>query len=394
MSSNVQFQPKPLKYTIEDYFKKEEKPVPEKRIEAPQSKGSGKRPFKEVIDLTEKSSSEIAKETKKMRTDFEVDFLYGKESHIQAYVQCIDSAEEQIIIASWNLNYIQKEIFSSLMRAKRRGVSISIVVQDVKRQQTVDYFDKVEDLKDSVDYCFTLHTTKSHAKFLMIDSKNLILGSFNALGDSFEENIDASLKIKGTVQQLWPSYMAIYDTYLALGEDHSQIFDAIAAISRSRYGQPRQLLQQNFDQFESKMTLLRTIKEHEDFLRLAVPYNGDVSIFSPFSTKDNTLKRLQALERLVPSAAKVSLKVLPKFKEGLLSLLPHVPSLEKRVSVESVMSHQKVMILGEETICIGSLNWLSAAQDPKEPYSNVELSIVLQGLKAKGIIQQYYSSKT
>ena len=36
-----------------------------------------------------------------------------------------------------------------------------------------------------------------------------------------------------------------------------------------------------------------------------------------------------------------------------------------------------------ETICVGSLNWLPAAQDAADPYSNVELSIVLQGPKAK-----------
>ena len=161
-------------------------------------------------------------------------------------------------------------------------------------------------------------------------------------------------------------------------------------ISKVRNPGPRELLQRSFAD-QSKIFLLRTIQEHEDFLKLATPHNGDVSIYSPFSTKDNTYKRLQGLGKLLPSTVKITLKVLPKFQSGLTRLLSLVPELQNRVTIETAHSHQKIVILGNETLCVGSLNWLSAAQDSDAPYSNAELSIVLQGPKAAKIIKKFYT---
>ncbi|NGX39871.1 MAG: Cardiolipin synthase B [Chlamydiae bacterium] len=350
-----------------------------------------KRSLSQVIDLSTSSTRTSKHSAKKQKKrEMEVMFVHGKDDHIDTYANCIDDADSHIIIASWNLNFIDKTIFSSLMKAKRREVSISLVVKSVRRQETLDCFYGDED--SSSDYYFHLSETKSHAKFLFVDSKTLVLGSYNALGDSYDESLDASVMLKGTVEQLWPFYMSIYETYTSIGEDLGGIFDGIAMISKVRNPGPRSLLQRSFED-GGKIFLLRTIQEHEEFLRLATPYNGDVSIYSPFSTRDNTLKRLQALEKILPTSVKVSLKVLPEFANGLTRLLAKVPNLQNRVSVEISPSHQKVVVLGTETICIGSLNWLSAAQDSNAHYSNAELSIVLQGAKADKIIKKFYSAK-
>lgn len=314
-----------------------------------------------------------------------VSFLHGKYKHTLAYAELIHEAESHIIIASWNVNFIPEEIFSSLLEAKRRGVNISFVVNSVVREKTLDYFfgDGEE------DYKFDLFETKSHAKFIFVDSKSLILGSFNALGESFEESDDASFMIKGSVPQLWPFYMSIYETYTSIGEDLGSIFDGIAMISKARNPGERRLLQRSFDD-GSQIFLLRTIKEHQDFFRLATPQNGKVTIYSPFSTKDNTMKRLQMLDSLLPTGTEVHLRVLQQFESGLKRLLALVPNLQRHAHVDVATSHQKIMVLGTQTICAGSLNWLSAAQDAKDPYSNVELSVVLQGPKAESIIKKYY----
>ncbi len=347
-----------------------------------------KRARPQVIDLTRSSTNTPKHPAKKRRRELYVDFIHGKDEHIDIYADCIDEAESQIIITSWNLNFIPSKIFSSLMEAKKRGVYISFVVQSVKREETLDYFYDDED--SSSDDTFSLFETKSHAKFLFVDSKILVLGSYNALGDSYEESLDASVMVEGTVRQMWPFYMSIYETYISMGEDLGDIFGPIAGASKARHPGPRPLLRRSFED-TSYIFLLRTIQEHEEFFKLATPDNGDVSIYSPFSTRDNTLKRLQALQTILPAATRVSLKVLPRFRSGLIGLLARVPKLQDRVNVETVSSHQKVMILGTETICIGSLNWLSAAQDSKAPYSNVELSIVLQGPRADNIIKEFYS---
>ena len=319
------------------------------------------------------------------KPEMKVSFLHGTDDHIQTYSDCIDEAKEQIIIASWNVNYMPQEIFSSLMKAKKRGVHISFVVNSVKRAATLDYFFN----DDDEDTTFQLFETKSHAKFLFVDSKSLILGSFNALGEAFEETEDASFMLKGTINQLWPFYMSIYESYTSIGEELSSIFGGIAMISKARHPKERSLLQR-FLEDGTKIFLLRTIKEHEDFFSLAPRHERNITIYSPFSAKDNTLKRLQTLEKILPTEAKVNLKVLKQFEGRLISLLSSVPNLKNHTCIEVSNSHQKIVIVGDQTICVGSLNWLSAAQDAKDPYSNVELSIVLQGPKAEEFIKSYY----
>ena len=316
----------------------------------------------------------------------QVNFLYGSKAHIQAYADLIDEAEGHII-ASWNVNFIPQPIFSSLLEAKRRGVSISFVVNSVKREQTLAYFDKDEDGEAT----FSLSETKSHAKFLFVDSKALILGSFNALGEAYEESDDASFRIQGTISQMWPFYMSLYEIYTDLGEEGWGIFEATASLSKFRNPRERQLLQRSFKD-GSQIFLLCTLKEHEDFFRLATPQHGKVTIYSPFSSKDNTLKRLKKLENLLKAGTEVHLKVLAQYESELKRLLTQVPSLQSHTKVHVTPSHQKIMVIGEETICVGSLNWLSAAQDEKDPYRNVELSVVVQGLKAEEIIKKYYRS--
>ena len=332
-------------------------------------------------------STNPPKRKKEIESEMKVQFLCGTDDHIEAYSTCIDRAESQIIIASWNINFIPEEIFSSLLAAKKRGVCISFVVNSVKRERTLNYF---YDERDD-ESIFSLFKTKSHAKFLFVDSTSLILGSYNALGESFEETNDASFMLEGSIKQLWPFYMSIYETYISIGEELGDIFGGIAGVSKAKNPQERPLLQRHFDD-GSQIFLLRTLKEHENFFTQATPHNGKVTIYSPFSTKDNTLRRLQTLEKILPVGTELNLKVLKKFEKGLIRLLSSVPTLRSHARIQITPSHQKIVILGDQTICVGSLNWLSAAQDEKDPFKNVELSIVLQGFKAEEIIKSYYNS--
>lgn len=322
--------------------------------------------------------------------DLQVKFVYGSDDHIETYASCIDKAEYSIIIASWNLRFIPGRIFTSLMQAKKRGVPISFIVESVVRKETLDYFKANTKDDRSTDYSFSILETKSHAKFLFVenhDSQMLILGSYNALGDAYESSQDASVMLKGSKQQLWPYFMSLYESYAELGKEKAtEIFGGIAALSQAKYSKNRPLLQRTLAD-SSKIFLLRTTQEHEDFFKQATPHNGDITVYSPFSRKDNTLNRLKTLEKILPTDLKVYFRVLAEFKEGILKLLDKVPDLKNRVTVQTTQSHQKIVVLGTETICIGSLNWLSAAQDKN--VSNIEFSIVLQGPQAAQIIQQY-----
>lgn len=343
-------------------------------------------PSQESIQPKQPFQAEVHSPTTRSDSEMRVTFLHGTDDHIRAYSHCIDKAEQEIIIASWNVNFIPGSIFSSLMSAKKRGVHISFIVNSVKRKATLDYFSDDEDDEST----FALFETKSHAKFLFVDTKYLILGSFNALGEPFEETKDSSFQLEGSIKQLWPFYMSIYETYTSIGEEMCGIFDGIAMISKARYAGERKLLQRHFKD-GSRILFLRNTKEHEDFFKLATPHNGRITVYSPFSTKDNTLKRLQTLESILPPETEVRLMVLKQFEPGLIKLLSLTPSLRSHARIEVATSHQKIVTVGDDTICAGSLNWLSAAQDEKNPYSNVELSIVLLGPKAEGIIKSHYS---
>lgn len=317
-----------------------------------------------------------------------VHFLQGTDEHLYTYARLINSAESHIILASWKLSFIPEQIFQSLMEAKRRGVYISFIVNETVRPATLEYF---EDDEEDEDMRFTIAETSSHAKFLCIDAKELVIGSFNALDSTADdETEDASLHISGSVRQVWPYYMRIRDTYTELDEQEvCGIFGGTAAISHARYG-PREHLHRTLHCC-TQIHLLKTVKDHEEFFRLAVPHNGAVTLYSPFSTRDNTLHRLRQLAAIVPSDTPVTLKVLPKFESGLRRLLDGVPALKSHTHVATEESHQKILVLGDEAICIGSLNWLSAAYREDATYGNLELSIVLQGPVAADIIRRYYT---
>lgn len=109
------------------------------------------------------------------------------------------------------------------------------------------------------------------------------------------------------------------------------------------------------------------------------------------SQNEENLKRLKKLETLLTGETAIHLKVLPQYESRLNKLLAEVPTLKGRTQVHVATSHQRIVILGDHTICAGSLNWLSAAQDAKDPYGNIELSVVLQGSRAENIIKSYFA---
>ncbi len=309
-----------------------------------------------------------------------VEFLQGVDDHLSTYSSCIDAAEDQVVIASWALQYIPEEIFTSLLNAKRRGVYIAFIVQSIKNESVLNYFPDEDK--------FYLMETKSHAKFLSVDSTTLVLGSFNALQSSDEETEDVSVLFSGTIKQMWPFYMSIYESYTFMVEEAPAVFGSNASISRYKnLGKNRWLLQRQIGP-ESRVILLRTLEEHEDFFEKGLASNGDVTICSPFSAKNNALNRLKALDRIVLQPNKIALRVLPHFEQKLAHILDQVPALKSRTRISVSPSHQKVIILGLESICIGSLNWLSAVQDSSHPCSYVELSVLIQGPKAADMIKR------
>ena len=194
-----------------------------------------------------------------------ITFLRGTDDHIRVFADLINSARERIILASWKLGFIPEDIFQALMKAKRNGVSLSFIVNSIQRKETLEPFtDEYDD--DFEDSSFVIAETRSHAKFLFVDSQKLVLGSFNALGDSPEESEDASFLIEGSIQQMWPYFMRIRDIYTELDEEETvdSIFGCIAAISSVRYGNRNRFHLQRTLSCGTRIHLLKTVHFFRD----------------------------------------------------------------------------------------------------------------------------------
>jgi hypothetical protein len=149
------------------------------------------------------------------------------------------------------------------------------------------------------------------------------------------------------------------------------------------------LLQKTLDDNSSTITLLRNISEHDSFFKSLDVVGKSVTIYSPF-VSDNVQRMLSTLCDIVPPEIVVHLKVLPQFEEKLGVILSTNIELCNRFVVDISQSHQKIIVLGDDIICVGSMNWLSHSTSHNR--SNIELSFILCGNKAKEIIKCHYAS--
>jgi phosphatidylserine/phosphatidylglycerophosphate/cardiolipin synthase-like enzyme len=301
----------------------------------------------------------------------EISFLHGLENHIREYERLISNAKNQIIIASWTICYIPPTIYKRLAEAKERGIRISFIVGNDKSG------------KGNQFYTFE---TVTHSKFLIVDFETLIVGSFNALCES--DGLDSSIKISGNVKELWPFVMSIYETYTTISDINEirRVFGDSVHTSRSKQNHPRKFFtMKKLD--EDLIILLRNKKEHDMFFEV-ISSEKSIIIFSPFFTKSAAKQRIKILNKNLPTNGQVVFNVRKNDMNILNNMLSRFPKTNS-FNVRNCESHQKIIIVNDDLICVGSLNWLSMPQNLKDDDSNVEFSIVIHGLKAKEIIKNF-----
>ncbi len=107
-------------------------------------------------------------------------------------IKSINSAQKSIKIAIYHIT--SREIIQALIDAKKRGVDIKIVADG---EQAKDKFSKVPVLtKEGIDVRITDYSTrkkrfltpKMHHKFMIIDRKYVMTGSFNFTASAEELN--------------------------------------------------------------------------------------------------------------------------------------------------------------------------------------------------------------
>lgn len=327
-------------------------------------------------------------------SDYEIRFIRGRENHISQMLHLIEGAEEEILIACWKLKFMPPELLSALMTAKRRGVLLSFFVNEVENETAADYFEEnSEEASDSDEESQpgTTFKTKTHAKFFFVDQRKAMFGSFNAF-DSSEgiEDSNSSFLIQGTIRQMWPFYMGLYHSYKAIGDRSEEGFCTIAGISTlsgfSRNGPYNRNLSDG-----SKIWFLTTLEEHNQFFNLAVrTAQQHVRIYSPFIYEENATKRLETLHANLPPNTRLFLYTLPKNEAKLRRILDKSGALKARTMIRVGNFHDKLVIIDQHTMCVSSLNALSAALEETSLHKNVETSVVLQGPRARSLIVQHF----
>jgi len=119
-------------------------------------------------------------------------------------IKSINSAQKSIKIAIYHIT--SREIMQALIDAKKRGLDIKIVADG---EQAKDKFSKVSLLiKEGVDVKITDYSTrkkrfltpKMHHKFMIIDRKYVMTGSFNFTASAEELNDENCVFIYDSVE--------------------------------------------------------------------------------------------------------------------------------------------------------------------------------------------------
>ncbi|OFW74532.1 MAG: hypothetical protein A2W46_00940 [Alphaproteobacteria bacterium RIFCSPHIGHO2_12_42_13] len=324
--------------------------------------------------------------------DYLIKFIAGRRQHIKEITRLVDNAEYEILIACWKLQHIPRSLLSSLMKAKNKGIKLNFFVSEVENETAANYFeetqDETDDSEDEIN-SFTTYVTKTHAKFVLVDNKKGIFGSFNAFDSRRNDDSDSSFKISGTINQMWPFSIGLYHAYKSIGDGCEKGFGGIVAISaeknQKKLGPVCRTIRDG-----SRLWFLTNLQEHEDFFRKVCVPHGDykqVHIFSPFIYEDNARSRLKELNDKLPKSTKLYLHTRPEFKEKLESIVNASDSLREKTTIRVGDFHDKLMIIDRETLCVGSLNWMSFTRVPESSHNNIEVSIVLQGPLAQSTIE-------
>jgi Phosphatidylserine/phosphatidylglycerophosphate/cardiolipin synthases and related enzymes len=119
-------------------------------------------------------------------------------------IKSINSAQKSIKIAIYHIT--SREIMQALIDAKKRGLDIKIVADG---EQAKDKFSKVSLLiKEGIDVKITDYSTrkkrfltpKMHHKFMIIDRKYVMTGSFNFTASAEELNDENCVFIYDSVE--------------------------------------------------------------------------------------------------------------------------------------------------------------------------------------------------
>lgn len=327
-------------------------------------------------------------------TDIERISTYA--AHIALLQAAFRTARYTILLTSYSMEerlFNDANLWVLLPEARRRGIKIYLYSND---QNEVD-----DTIINFLDACSVQgDSAYTHSKILAVDNKWVAIGSFNwlsAVTGNYDPNEEATLVYRGQqcqmlMETIW-TYLRFYRNIQFGNDRRVDHFTSNPQNDRAR----SYSINNN-----SALQYLPTLAAHRLFLQNALNRsNCRVIICSPFISSAGQFIadiNLALLHRAAQKNTKVYFICLANSPhiEQLENYLAQVNAPQHIFLIRMSNMHQKTILVDDNhtnsLIAEGSFNWLSAARDEDSEYHNHEVTLVVQGEKAKPLIEQFYTT--
>ncbi|MEK6731402.1 MAG: phospholipase D-like domain-containing protein [Pseudomonadota bacterium] len=318
--------------------------------------------------------------------------LSSREEHVDLLKFAFRSAKHSILLTTYGIDAETLRIanlYKLISEAHRRGVNIYIYCNDAKEidDDLTDFFGQYDVL---CDQAFT------HSKILAVDKELVVLGSFNWLSHRdprYPESLDGSLVCRGDICNVLISDLWQYIRYYR----HHQFGYTHHVMKFERQADYKSTLLYDIDA-HSSVAYIPTLEQHRDYLQeIFERARQRIVVCSPFISSTDTFLEDFTPPRLIATATR-GVKIvfvcsmhdpcLTNFQEYIRQLQS---SNIQILAIEPF--HLKTIVVDDNEIAEGSFNWLSAMRDCHSEFHNHEVTLRIQGDRAKPLIDHFNQSK-
>ena len=376
-----------------------------KQIDIPSTSPFPKKPEKKDIAYKIDKRNEIT--PKIQYADPNINYLTGSGYHSKHLLEGIKKSKESIIITTYMLDINKKyhpKLCKQLESASHRGVDITIYFNHYHENEWRS--ERTQEIFSSITH--KLYHIGNHAKGFIIDNNQFCMGSFNWLSDYNDKNKDdesedsienISLILNGELSRDLANEFASYARKYQSMTINSSNRDT-EAYGGHLFGDKHNTFNNLFKEDErykniersidlnNYITLLTTPNQHFEFMINAFKASQiKIEIHSPFiSTIPKELEERLPKEKIkLFTRAGKKLKICYSKDIDASLLKGHLDNFTNGIKMENVKlsprtMHQKLFLIDNNTIAIGSFNWLSSPFEIADGKNNeFNATLVLRG---------------
>lgn len=314
--------------------------------------------------------------------------LMDDQSHLDFLRYAFLTAKKSLLITSYNLtdetfDYLVQT--GVLLHALEKGVRIYFYINDK--------YDIPEHLKQFCDETkIKIDNMWTHSKIIAIDKACVSMGSFNWLSgvnQRYAGSDNGSVVFRDhccedLISSVWEHFRFYRHLQAGRGRQ-SQTF------SQDR----RNFHCVEFEDEESMVTYMPSPEAHQFYLGKAIErVDESIVICSPFINAQSLERNFP--QRFLYQIANNNIALVFVVQEGqntgaLEAKLGQVRGLHASIVKEGRL-HLKTIVMDDNEISCGSLNWLSAVRDRDHQSHNHEASLAVWGEDAEPLVKSFYES--